>query len=191
MSLKNKNQMDLMNDLKLPSATISSWVNAKKYPRIDKMQMLADYFGILKSDLMEEKQPNNTNTLPVYPIQILGKVSAGIPIECQTDIIGQTYITHKDYQNYFALQVDGDSMNNIIRDKSTVIVRKQDNLENGEIGVIMINGYDATVKRFKQDGNTVILIPDSNNKEHMPQIYNINDIEIKILGKVVEVVTKL
>jgi len=66
MFLKDKTQIDLMNELKLPSATISSWCNGKKYPRIDKMQMLADYFGILKSDLMEDKEeikenPSNAN----------------------------------------------------------------------------------------------------------------------------------
>lgn len=55
MQLNGKNQMDLMRDLDLKSATVSSWCTGKKLPRMDKIQMLADYFNIEKSDLLEEK----------------------------------------------------------------------------------------------------------------------------------------
>ena len=47
--------IDIVRDLGITSSTVSDWVLGKKYPRIDKMQMLADYFGILKSDLTEER----------------------------------------------------------------------------------------------------------------------------------------
>lgn len=39
----------------VPYSTLTNWVTAKKYPRIDKIEIMADYFGILKSDLIEEK----------------------------------------------------------------------------------------------------------------------------------------
>lgn len=65
MQLNGKNQMDLMKDLELKSATVSSWCTGKKLPRMDKIQMLADYFGIEKSDLLEEK---NNNVLDNYKI---------------------------------------------------------------------------------------------------------------------------
>lgn len=55
MQLNGKNQMDLMKDLNLKSATVSSWCTGKKLPRMDKIQMLADYFHIEKSDLLEDK----------------------------------------------------------------------------------------------------------------------------------------
>lgn len=55
MDLKNINQVDLMNDLALSSSTVSNWCTGKKLPRMGKIQMLADYFGINKSDLLEEK----------------------------------------------------------------------------------------------------------------------------------------
>jgi transcriptional regulator with XRE-family HTH domain len=54
MALKDKKQIDLMNDLGLSSSTVSSWVNGIKMPRMDKVQMLADYLGIRKSDLIED-----------------------------------------------------------------------------------------------------------------------------------------
>lgn len=56
MTTNNKTQSDLVTDLNLTASTVSDWVNGKKYPRVDKMQLLADYFGILKSDLTEEHE---------------------------------------------------------------------------------------------------------------------------------------
>ena len=61
MELSGKNQMDLMNDLDLSSSTVSSLCTGQKFPRMGKIQMLADYFGVLKSDLIESKnQPPET-----------------------------------------------------------------------------------------------------------------------------------
>lgn len=54
MTINNKKQADLVTELGLKTSTVSVWVNGKKYPRVDKMQLLADYFGILKADLTEE-----------------------------------------------------------------------------------------------------------------------------------------
>ena len=51
----NKTQADIVETFGITASTVSDWANGKKYPRVDKMQMLADYFGILKSDLTEEK----------------------------------------------------------------------------------------------------------------------------------------
>lgn len=56
MSMNNVTRKDLSEALDVSYYTITSWVNGSKYPRMDKVEMLADYFGILKSDLIEEKQ---------------------------------------------------------------------------------------------------------------------------------------
>ena len=56
MTTNNKTQSDLVTDLNLTASTVSDWANGKKYTRVDKMQLLADYFGILKSDLTEEHE---------------------------------------------------------------------------------------------------------------------------------------
>lgn len=57
LDLNNKSQMDLCRDLNFTSSTVSDWINAKKYPRMDKVQILADYFHIRKSDLTDD--PND------------------------------------------------------------------------------------------------------------------------------------
>jgi repressor LexA len=55
MELKGKTRRDVCAALGFSYYTFSDWVNGKKYPRMDKVEMLADYFGVLKSDLIEEK----------------------------------------------------------------------------------------------------------------------------------------
>ena len=60
MEQKGVSRQDLSKVLGVSYFTISDWVNGKKYPRMDKVEMLAAYFGILKSDLIEEKGFNKT-----------------------------------------------------------------------------------------------------------------------------------
>lgn len=64
MELKGIKQTDLMKDLSLSSSTVSNWCTGQKLPRMGKIQLLADYFGIEKSDLIEEKEAEeNRNQL--------------------------------------------------------------------------------------------------------------------------------
>ena len=62
MDQKGISRQDLSKVLGVSYFTISDWVKGKKYPRMDKVEMLADYFGVLKSDLIEEKE--NKKSLP-------------------------------------------------------------------------------------------------------------------------------
>lgn len=59
MNKNNKKQSDLINDLGFSSSTISNWCTGEKLPRMDKVQILADYFHINKSDLLEDKSNSN------------------------------------------------------------------------------------------------------------------------------------
>lgn len=59
MKINNKIQDDLVKDLGLKTSTISSWCNGQKLPRMDKIALLADYFGIHFSKLIEERTDNN------------------------------------------------------------------------------------------------------------------------------------
>lgn len=58
---KGKTQTDLASDLNIPETTVSNWINAKTYPRIDKIQMLADYFNVLRPDLTEYKKNDDVD----------------------------------------------------------------------------------------------------------------------------------
>ena len=60
MKQKGINAKELSRALKVPYTTVLSWTKAEYYPRIDKIEMMSDYFGILKSDLIEDKQGQPT-----------------------------------------------------------------------------------------------------------------------------------
>lgn len=55
MEARNINQSELAKIAGVSPATVSDWLNAKKYPRIDKIEIIAKHFGIKKSDLIEDK----------------------------------------------------------------------------------------------------------------------------------------
>ncbi len=82
-------------------------------------------------------------------------------------------------------------MNLKFPDGCLLLVQKQPELENGQIGVIMVNSDDATVKRFKEENNLIILEPMSSNPEHQVQIYNPQKIKIEIIGKVICSITDI
>lgn len=55
-----KDRRELAEMWGFPYSTVTDWINGKKYPRIDRIEIMADYFGILKSDLIEEKTIENS-----------------------------------------------------------------------------------------------------------------------------------
>ncbi len=62
----NKDRKEICEELGFKYSTFCEWVNAKKYPRIDKIELLANYFGILKSDLIEDKSKKTDEIQPLY-----------------------------------------------------------------------------------------------------------------------------
>ena len=59
-----KDRRELAEAWGFPYSTVTDWINGNKYPRIDRIEIMADYFGILKSDLIEEKgQPTESDGL--------------------------------------------------------------------------------------------------------------------------------
>lgn len=60
---KGKSQTDLATDLDIPEMTVSNWINAKTYPRVDKIQLMADYFNVRRSDLTEQYKEDIENEL--------------------------------------------------------------------------------------------------------------------------------
>ena len=65
MESRGKNQKELAEIVGVSAPTMNDWLKAKKYPRIDKIDILADYFGILKSDLIEEKSEEAKKEQPI------------------------------------------------------------------------------------------------------------------------------
>ena len=79
MALNGKSRKEVCQALGYSYFTFSDWVNGKKYPRMDKVEMLANYFGVLKSDLIEEKTEEH------YEMQKKNDTLSDIVIRLQTD----------------------------------------------------------------------------------------------------------
>ena len=187
MKENNIDRKKLSDGLKVKYTTLSDWINAKTYPRIDKIELLADYFNVTKADLVEDKERQVLETLPVKKIPVVSKISAGLPIYSEENLIDYIYFATKNLNSdkeEFGLKVSGDSMDKIFQENDVVVVEKDSIVENGQLGVVMVNGYNATVKRVRYNKNQIILIPESNNPEHLPQVYGEDD-EVKIIGRVV------
>lgn len=73
-------------------------------------------------------------------------------------------------------------MNKVIRNGAYALIRKTDVVNNGEIAVVLVNGYDATLKKFTRQGNLVSLEPMSDDPSFETQMYD-EKTEIKIIGK--------
>ena len=97
------------------------------------------------------------------------------------------------FPNAYFLVVRGDSMNKIISEGMYVLINPCEELNNGEIGVIRVNGTEATLKRFYKMGDCIMLQPESTNPEHKIQTYTSEEeIEsISILGKLVWAMTPI
>lgn len=126
-------------------------------------------------------------------IPVLGKVAAGIPISAVEDVLDYEDISDELARtgSFFALKIKGDSMSPKIENGSIVIVRQQDDAESGNIVVAIINGDDAVCKKLVKSQNGITLV--SINTTYDPLYFSNSDIEevpVKIIGKVVEIRTR-
>lgn len=183
---QNITQIELAQKAGIPIDTLKNFLRGKtKNPRIDTIQAIEKALGINKNnfDQLEKVAFNDP-----YLIPLLGSVVAGIPIEAQEDLECYISCNFQPADEYFALRVHGDSMNNAgILNKSIIICHKQETAENGEIIVAMLN-KEQTVKRYKLHGDNIYLMPE--NPAFLP-IPITNKDELIILGKVVEIRIKV
>lgn len=126
--------------------------------------------------------PSNTFMCPVY-----GQISAGQPNWAEECLEGYLPIDPNlmgiiNPEECFFLRINGESMNKLIRNGAYALIRKQDTVENGEVAAVLVNGFDATLKKFTQQGNLIILEPCSDDSSYKTQVYN-EETTIRILGK--------
>ena len=185
MDKYQKTRNDIAKITNVPYSTVSSWCNALFYPRIDKIEMLANYFNILKSDLVEDK--DNKKESLIYMAPVYGKIAAGQPNWAEECIEGRLPIDPNlmdivNPEECYFLRVNGESMNKLVKNGAYALIRKTDFVNDGEVAVVLVNGYDATLKVFSRQGDFVILNPMSDDPSFKTQIYG-KDTEIKVIGK--------
>lgn len=203
LSKYNKTQKEVADAISVSPQTFNTWCKGIALPRMGKVQRLADYFHIEKSDLIDERLPTSTDDSSLsgkkqrskgVVINIYGRVAAGIPIEMIEDIVDTEEISEDMAKTgeYFGLIIKGNSMLPNICDGDIVIIRCQEDAENGDTVIATVNGNDATCKRLRKYKDGIELI--SNNPSYGPMYFSNQDVAekpVKILGKVVELRRKL
>lgn len=139
-------------------------------------------------------QPRTFSEQNAIPIPVIGVVHAGIPTFAKEDIESYEYIDPSEISNphlYFYLRVEGDSMENArIYAGDLVFVRKQSDVESGDIAVVMIDDELATLKRVIKKKDTLVLQPE--NSKYAALIFKDKDLDrVHIIGKVLHVKFKL
>lgn len=183
--------------------TISNHENMNRSLDELDIKRYADAFGVTPQHLFEmvgvksrnNDQIRNTKVSQRTLKPLRGIVAAGMPLEMfeVPEMVQVPEDVDAAFPNAYFLIVRGDSMNKIIVDGSYALIDPCEELNNGEIGVVRVNGTEATLKRFYKMGDYIMLQPESTNPEHKNQIYtNKEEINsISILGKLVWAMTPI
>ena len=193
--------------------TVSDWINAKTYPRIDKIEILANYFNIKKSDLVEKQTDKQIDISPVYnqltdirkhkvysyaqqqldeqnsnlnekrSIYLVGSSAAGLPLDYGDLDAELIDLSNIPKKADKAIHIKGDSMEPKIANNSIIFYHEQPTLEIGEIGIFEINGSAVTCKKYYVDYESKKIVLKSINPKYEPMYFNGE--QVRILGKVV------
>lgn len=185
-------QTELARRLKLPEASVRSWVNANKYPRIQNVQKLADYFGVSRSDILEDKSdpssPRRAFGVVNYPI--VGEIKAGPNGIAEKMYEGYSAVLSSDVDRsyeYFWLKVYGDFMvGDGILDGDLALIKQTPEFENDDICAVIVDGEEGTLKHVSKHGSSIVLT--ASNSSYAPRMFVNEDCNlIKIAGKLVQI----
>ncbi len=182
----------------ISASTFSDWKSGRSTPKADKLSRIADYFGVGLDELLGTANGRRTAEEAFHRfrsqkmVPVIGVIRAGTPIVTDETLLGREFADVDDVEDYFYLQVLGDSMKDCgIVEGSYVLFHKQQYAENGEIVACLVDGESATVKRFYKQNHKIILSPE--NEAYSPIVLRPDDFEMgraRILGVAIEAKTK-
>lgn len=185
---QNKKQKELTDYLGITKNAFTDWKNGRIKSYNKYIPQIAEFLNVSTDYLLG----NAIDTKGVL-IPVLGRVVAGIPIDAIEEILDYEEITQEmaNSGEFFALKIKGDSMSPRIQENDVVIVRKQSQVDNGSIAIVLINGNEATCKKVQYNEKGVALI--SYNSSYTPMFYTKEEcltLPVTIIGKVVELRAK-
>lgn len=187
-------QLELAKKTDLSRSYIGDIEKDRYNPSVSTLQLIATATNTPLEDLLPSTKTASPTGRGVR-IPVLGRVVAGIPIEAVEEILDYEEITPElaASGDFFALKIRGRSMEPRMMEGDVVIVRRQDDVESGDVAIVLVNGNEATVKRVKKQEDGITLIA-TNTSVYEPHYYSNKEIEelpVRILGKVVELRGKL
>lgn len=199
LDIRNMKQSDLVETTGIGKSSISTYLSGKYEPKQRNIYKMTKALNINEAWLMgedvpmerdEKSKPSNVEDFnDHYVAPIVGTIPAGYPALAFEDIEGYASIPYKDAENYFFLRVSGESMINAgIQSGDLVLIRKQSSAEYGQIVAARVNGDEATLKKYKPQGDTVLLLPE--NPDFEPILVRAKDFDdgyASIIGVAIEV----
>lgn len=158
--------------------TVQKWEDGSAFPRVSTLKKIAEIFDIDLDHLLNLNIRTDKVAVP-----IIGEVKAGYDLYANEDIYGYEYCNNNEYGSgeFFYLKVKGDSMIDVrIGQGDIVYVKKQNYLDDNDIGVFLLDNNEVTIKRVKFDKDDIIL--KAANKNYADRRFKSD--EVKILGKV-------
>ena len=201
---RNISQQELSELSKIPKSSISQYLSGYAKPKQDRIYAISKALNINEAwllgydvpvDNIKSIEDHDTNQkVKSVRIPVLGEIVAGIPIDAYQEILDFEEITPElaATGDFFALKVKGDSMSPRIAAGDVVIVRQQNDIENGDIAVVFVNGDTATLKKVLKHENGITLVA-FNTAVYEPHFYTNKEVEelpISIGGKVIELRAK-
>ncbi len=191
ITLRNIKPIELSEKTGIDKSKISSYMSGRYKAKQDGVYLLAQALNVSEVWLMGYDVP--MESIPIKDIEkikipVLGTVKAGYDYLAQENIVGYESIDNvPDPENYYALQVTGDSMEPLFSNGDIAIVHKQDGFDSGNTCIILVNGEEATVKKVVRmdDGIDLIAMNPYYPVRHFTK-NEMNEIPVKIIGKVVE-----
>ena len=194
LELREMSQTELSKKTGISKAALSQYMKGLYRAKQDRVELLANALNVSEAWLMGYDVPI-TKGLEIIPIPdiltqkipLIGATAAGLPIEA---IIENDYVEIGSEINCdCALRVKGDSMIDAgIYNNDIALIKLQGNLDNGQIGVIIIDG-EVTLKKYYRRDDVAILRPC--NEKYEDLIFHLNEIEsFRIYGKCVGIIRK-
>ena len=187
-----KTQAALADFIGVSGASVNKWCRGLGTPRMDKIDKICSFFGVGRSALLSDSDSfSNAVSIGKYKIPVVGNVAAGSPIYADEEVM--EYIDYpKNPEGVFGLYVHGDSMTPRIHDGDIVLVDQNAIYADGDIVDATVNGEDGCCKRLKMYKDGISLI--SLNTAYEPMYYSkqeVNDLPVRIVGRVVEIRSRL
>ena len=188
----NMTQQELADKLEGAKSTVAMYEKGNRKPSLEVLVKLSEIFDcsidylLGKTDVRKPIE-NINNPKKYYMCPAYGRISAGQPNWAEECIEGRLPVDIElmnivNPEECFFLRVHGESMNKEIQNGAYALIRKTDSVDDGDIAVVLVNGYDATLKVFNRQGDFILLEPMSTDPAFKTQVYG-RDTEIKIIGK--------
>ena len=198
---RNLTQEEIAEYLKTTAQTISRYEIGDRKTNQDILFKLAEYFKVSINDFFPPLSFDNATYVDISSdivhIPVLGKIPAGMPLEAiEEQYAIDTIDIPKEWlrgsNKYFALKLEGDSMEPDYLDKDIVIFKQASDCESGQDCCIRINGFDATFKRIRKQENGIMVIPlnENNSTGFVSTFYSKEEIiskPVEILGVVKQI----